>query len=313
MSSTISNFTSILDVTFPIPGVDNDTQGFRDNYAIIAGGLSALGNEVTDLQASTSTLLSLINTLTNSISNPNSITVNTTVTTVDLETVSITANSINVRTVSSTATITANKFAGDGSLLTNITLSSSTFNTLRANSITLLGQQNVLLTSTNNTLLILGTTSLTLEGFSTTSTGVTGFLDNLYDAPHTIMFVTTTSNIVPGSTFYFPGGSTKHTVLGVESNVSIWPTLPANTGGALFVDAPSTEYPQAPTTITFKTGKLMNVVDYAKSAPQSSKGAPGDKKGLIFCDGSYVYVCYQTYTNGVLDIWSRVATSGTTW
>ena len=52
MSSTISNFTALLDVTFPIPGVDNDTQGFRDNYAVIAGGLTALGNEVTALQSS---------------------------------------------------------------------------------------------------------------------------------------------------------------------------------------------------------------------------------------------------------------------
>lgn len=52
MSSTISNYTALLDVTFPVPGVDNDTQGFRDNYAVISGGLTALGNEITALQSS---------------------------------------------------------------------------------------------------------------------------------------------------------------------------------------------------------------------------------------------------------------------
>jgi hypothetical protein len=52
MSSTISNYIELLDTTFPVPGVDNDTQGFRDNYGVIAGGLSALGNEITDLQSS---------------------------------------------------------------------------------------------------------------------------------------------------------------------------------------------------------------------------------------------------------------------
>ena len=52
MSSTISNYTALIDVTFPVPGVDNDTQGFRDNYGVIVGGLTALGNEVTNLQSS---------------------------------------------------------------------------------------------------------------------------------------------------------------------------------------------------------------------------------------------------------------------
>lgn len=52
MSSTISNITAQINVDYPTPGVDNNTQGFRDNYNYIVGGLTLLGNEVTNLQSS---------------------------------------------------------------------------------------------------------------------------------------------------------------------------------------------------------------------------------------------------------------------
>lgn len=52
MSSNI-NFTAI-DITYPVAGVDNNTQGFRDNFMAIKNGLSTASAEITELQNSIS-------------------------------------------------------------------------------------------------------------------------------------------------------------------------------------------------------------------------------------------------------------------
>jgi len=48
MASSISSST--IDATYPVAGVDNDTQGFRDNFAIIKQNFSYAATEITDLQ-----------------------------------------------------------------------------------------------------------------------------------------------------------------------------------------------------------------------------------------------------------------------
>lgn len=51
MASTSTTFIGNINVTFPVAGQDNDTQGFRDNYSNIKNGLLALAGEVTTLQS----------------------------------------------------------------------------------------------------------------------------------------------------------------------------------------------------------------------------------------------------------------------
>jgi len=46
--STIN--TNNLDVNYPVPGVNNNSQGFRDNFASIKTNLNTAGAEITDLQ-----------------------------------------------------------------------------------------------------------------------------------------------------------------------------------------------------------------------------------------------------------------------
>ena len=47
----MSNITTNgINTNYPIPGVNNSTQGFRDNFSIIKNALDTAGNEVTDLQ-----------------------------------------------------------------------------------------------------------------------------------------------------------------------------------------------------------------------------------------------------------------------
>lgn len=49
------------------------------------------------------------------------------------------------------------------------------------------------------------------------------------------------------------------------------------------------------------------------SAPATSKGASGDKVGMIAADAGYFYNCVANWTDGVADIWSRTAISASTW
>lgn len=51
MASTATTFIGSINTAFPQAGVDNDTQGFRDNYANIKNGMTALANEVSSIQA----------------------------------------------------------------------------------------------------------------------------------------------------------------------------------------------------------------------------------------------------------------------
>ena len=46
--STIN--TNPINVNYPIPGINNNSQGFRDNFASIVTNLNAAGTEITDLQ-----------------------------------------------------------------------------------------------------------------------------------------------------------------------------------------------------------------------------------------------------------------------
>lgn len=54
MTSNIVSET--IDAAYPVAGVDNDTQGFRDNFSIIKTGIATAASEITQLQSSTAKL-----------------------------------------------------------------------------------------------------------------------------------------------------------------------------------------------------------------------------------------------------------------
>lgn len=47
--------------------------------------------------------------------------------------------------------------------------------------------------------------------------------------------------------------------------------------------------------------------------PTTSKGKEGDEAGSVVVDADYIYYCHTDYTDGVADIWKRVAWSNDTW
>lgn len=50
MASTITNFSNAININYPTPGQDNDSQGFRTNFSKIQTALTVASEEITDLQ-----------------------------------------------------------------------------------------------------------------------------------------------------------------------------------------------------------------------------------------------------------------------
>jgi hypothetical protein len=50
VSSTVTNFSNLINYQYPVAGQDNDTQGFRDNFSAIRNAFTATSNEITLLQ-----------------------------------------------------------------------------------------------------------------------------------------------------------------------------------------------------------------------------------------------------------------------
>lgn len=50
MPSTITNFSTLIDVAYPQAGVSNNTQGFRTNFTNIQNSLNVAAQEITSLQ-----------------------------------------------------------------------------------------------------------------------------------------------------------------------------------------------------------------------------------------------------------------------
>lgn len=53
MPSQINSLVTNIDEDYPVAGIDNDTQGFRDNFDIIKTSLAFAGQEITELQDTT--------------------------------------------------------------------------------------------------------------------------------------------------------------------------------------------------------------------------------------------------------------------
>ena len=61
MTSTVTNYSNLIDTSFPVPGVDNDTQGFRNNSMNIQQALDTAATEITNLQTQYGGLVTQIN------------------------------------------------------------------------------------------------------------------------------------------------------------------------------------------------------------------------------------------------------------
>lgn len=60
MASTITNYSSAINIAFPVPGADNDSQGFRTNFTKIQSALSVASTEISALQLVTTNPSNLV-------------------------------------------------------------------------------------------------------------------------------------------------------------------------------------------------------------------------------------------------------------
>lgn len=50
MTSTVTNYSNSINTNYPVPGVDNDTQGFRDIFSNVKNALNVAAGEIGSLQ-----------------------------------------------------------------------------------------------------------------------------------------------------------------------------------------------------------------------------------------------------------------------
>jgi len=50
VASTVTNYSNSINVNYPVPGQDNDSQGLRNNFSSIQSALSIASDEITNLQ-----------------------------------------------------------------------------------------------------------------------------------------------------------------------------------------------------------------------------------------------------------------------
>ena len=83
MASTVTNYKYTFNAEFPVAGVDNDSQGFRNNFQAIKTALTAADTEITNLQLVSANVTTDNDFAGNSIKNANLIAPSTTVTPYD--------------------------------------------------------------------------------------------------------------------------------------------------------------------------------------------------------------------------------------
>jgi hypothetical protein len=261
--------------------------------------LAALGNEITDLQSSATIFFSELH---DGLTNINAVSITTTGTLTAAEAVI-------------DGTVNAGYFVGDGSGLTGVSLSNPQGN-ITSNAITLIPSSentvNTVFTTSNRTLIISGVDNLTLQGDNiTTATYIThqGSTSVRY------LYFTGTAALSVGSTFVPTGGSTKHTVLSITTGTSFTPPVSGADGYITISSATDTEFSNisSGTIFNFTSGSLLGAVGWATKQPATSKGAVGDRQGMIYANSNTIYVCYTSYTDGAKDIWAKTATVSTTW
>lgn len=336
MASTATAFIDNIDTTFPVPGVDNDTQGFRDNYITIKSGLTALANEVTDLMTNPLAEVTALNTLTqldvSGIATISQLIVNGiditpasngTFTVVDLSSTNFTADDITTPQVTLTPT-------GSGTTNGTVTLVDKRILLNNVESITLSDETVTVTTQLqswggNSGNLFYSTLTLA------TVTGIAvGYKFKLYSTEtsiHSVLTINTLTNTITTDPFD-PGSIPDSVVTGSDvvftkaNFVGIYSgRAPVNLKGApgdkkgMFFGDDSYQYvcvqdhADDNADIWKYYPNATGFCKFVSAPPSTSKGGPGDKKGHVYANSSYIFVCVADYVAGVEDIWCRTATA----
>jgi len=287
MASAIT--TTNIDVTFPVPGKDNDTQGFRDNFSQIKIGLDTAKSEISDIQAGQA---GLVNTL----------------------------NEVALIGAGYTATVVAYAVPLAVNTITNfpnsIKTSIDAINATLTTILSYIGTDTSDVATIKNQITAINTTLNTLVAYTGSDASIVISLQSqIANNSDTIVSmsstVTSLSNTV---TSLLTTGTTAYANIAIlQGQVSTLQTTATDHQSRLLpISALQTTATDHQSRIgTLETTKIYFTV----GQPVNSKGASGDKRGMIYAalGGTYFYICFADYTTGAADIWMRVATGDTSW
>ena len=311
-----------MNMNYPLPGVNNSTQGFRDNFSSIKMNLDAAKAEIDEIQSKAVLKSPLSGSSLNNDVNNNIIR--------NAQTLGFRSSTYNLGsnlsgTVSVDLTYGDVQYGGIDPTSTGISLQflkwapTETYSSVQL-ILTVTPGQKINLPITSTTGVIYGTS--TIAGFDSSTGDITvpsevtrlHFQFNTIDCGTTIEIAPIdigrrSTSIVYGTpwstttgTITVAAGSTTATVVGASS-------LPSS--GTTITDSRHRVIGTILTTVGLVT---INLTTAATSSyigiyyVQKSTGNSGDTVGSIKIDDNYFYVCTSTY-NGVTAIWKRTPIS----
>lgn len=308
--------TSSIDVNYPIPGVNNSSQGFRDNFAAIKTNLDTASSEITDLQQKAVVKSALVDVpLNNDMANTlisNALTQTFRATTYNLGnslsgtvTVDVTNGDVQYGTITGNVNLAFSKWSPAGTQ-SNVQVIFNVANTTANYSIIL--PTNV----TDGATTLENYVGNGVGGSVTVPTGVARLHYNF-----TTIDCGTNIEVQPLDRPRSPQGPGSGTVTSVNI-VASGPGVSV-TGGP--ITSAGTFTIQNTGVISLTAGPGINVSSSSGAVTISSSGvctslpftgvvfpngSPGDTQGSIKADSNYVYVCVANYTTGSIPIWRRV-------
>lgn len=307
--------TSSIDVNYPVPGVNNSSQGFRDNFAAIKTNIDTAGAEITDLQQKVVLKSALVDSpLNNDMANTlisNALTQTFRATTYNLGnnlsgtvTVDVTAGDVQYGTITGNVNIAFSKWSPAGTQ-SNVQVIFNVANTTA--NYTIILPTNV----TDGATTLENYAGNGVGGSVTVPTGVARLHYNF-----TTIDCGTNIEVQPLDRPRAPQGPGSGTVTSVNmvasgNGVSVTggPITTSgnfvitNTGVTRLTAGPGISLSGSNGAITISSSAISTRIPYA--AAPSNVGSPGDVQGDIKFDGAYVYVCVANY-NGSTTIWRRI-------
>jgi hypothetical protein len=334
--------TNNINVNYPVPGVNNTTQGFRDNFTSIKTNLNTAGTEITDLQNKVVLKAALDGqTLNNDMANTlisNATTRSFRASTYNLgnnvqgsTTINVSQGDVQYGTITADTTINFGGWAPVGTQ-SNVELYLTIANT----------SANIIFPSTTNDGSNVPTTGLTytavqLENYSSNTTPSAGNTHtNQVSVPAGVTqlnYLITTTNcgtlldIYPinrpkKSSFILNGTPAVSNVTATGTLTAATNTTSVTGSGTLFqtelvagrvilnssnvvIGTVSSISSNTALTLTANANVAVSGAAYSRQLPI---GSQGDKTGSIETDGTYIYLCTGDY-DGTTAIWKRVTPS----
>ena len=311
--------TGSIDVNFPTPGVNNNSQGFRDNFGAIKTALDTASDEITDLQQKAVVKQALVDIpLNNDMANTlisNALVQNFRATTYNLGnslsgtvSIDVTAGDVQFGTISGNVNLNFSKWAPAGTqsnvqVILNVANTSANWNISFPDNVT-----DGLTTLENYS-------GNGVGGVATVPTGVNRLHYNF-----TTIDCGTNIEVQPLDRPRIPQGPGSGTVtsvgigaIGNGVSVSGSPITTSgtitiqNTGVTSLVAGTGIGLSSSNGAVTISSTGVSTRITYG-SGP-TNNGSPGDLQGDIISDGSYVYICVANYTTGTVPIWRRIPLS----